>query len=350
MLWLLIGFVLYVLAAYPALLGLLGQLRERPIAKQFVPRSVSILLAVRNGEKHLPAKLDNLLALDYPPELIEILVLNDGSVDATATIAQEHASHDARIRLLSGPAEGKWSALNRGLSAAKGEILLFTDVRQPFAPSALRELIANFGDPKVGCVSGELFIRDSVSGKENGGLYWRYEKFFRRQQSRIDSVIGATGAIYAQRRELCRPLPPDTILDDVHFPMQAFFAGYRVVFEPAAQAWDEAAALSHEFTRKVRTLAGNYQLLGAFPALLTPRNRMLFHFLSHKFARLLLPFALIGIAALSLMQQVWWLVAAQAAVLLLALRPGAARSFVVLMLATLQAASYLWRGPKGFWK
>jgi cellulose synthase/poly-beta-1,6-N-acetylglucosamine synthase-like glycosyltransferase len=350
MLWLLIGFVLYVLAFYPALLGFWARLRESPVSKNFVPRRVSILLAVRNGEKYLPAKLDNLLALDYPRELLEIFVIDDGSTDATAAIGRAYAVRDARIHVLSGPSEGKWSALNRGLTAAGGEILLFTDVRQPFAPGALRELIANFADPRVGCVSGELFIRDSTTGKAISGLYWRYEKFLRRQQSRIDSVIGATGAIYAQRKDLCQPLPPDTILDDVHFPMQAFFAGYRVVFEPAAQAWDEAAALSHEFSRKVRTLAGNYQLLGAFPPLLTTRNRMLFHFLSHKFARLFLPFALIGIAALSLAQHVWWLVAAQGVILLLALRPGAARSFVVLMLATLQAVSYLWRGPKGFWK
>ncbi len=341
MLWTLIAFVIYVLAGYPLLLWLLAR-KAKPLRAEFSPRTVSVLLAVRNGESYLAAKLDSLLALDYPSDLLEILVIGDGSTDRGKEIALRYASGDSRIRWIAAPPLGKWNALNRGLAEARGEIIFFTDVRQRLAPDSLRNLIARFADESVGCVSGELEIPG-----QGPGLYWRYEKFIRKRQARLDSVIGATGAIYAQRRALCGPLPPDTLLDDVHFPMQAFFAGYRVVFEERARAWDEPTALDREYQRKVRTLAGNYQLIAAFPALLTPRNRMLFHFLSHKFARLLLPFALLSIFGLCVWQGRWWLAGTQALVYLL---PGPARTFTVLMGATLQASSYLWRGPKGFWK
>lgn len=342
MLWLLIAFACYVVFGYPILLLLWAQLRSRTPRKEFTPRTVSVLLAVHNGATYLEQKLRSIQALDYPPELLEIFVLSDGSTDATESIARQASAQDPRIRVFAEPKLGKWNALNRGLAEASGEILFFTDVRQPLAVNSLRELIANFADPQVGCVSGELMIEGG-----SGGLYWRYEKLLRKNQARIDSVMGATGAIYAQRRALCSPLPPYTILDDVHFPLQAFFAGYRVVFDESAHAWDSPTELKQEFRRKVRTLAGNYQLIGAFPALLTPSNRMLFHFLSHKFARLFLPFALLGILGLSLWRQEWWLVACQ---LLFYSFPGPPRSFTVLMLATLSAVSYLWRGPKDFWK
>lgn len=341
MLWLLAAFVAYVLVGYPLLLKLLAR-KARPVYKVFQPRSVSVLLAVRNGEQYMATKLDSLLALDYPRDHLEILVLSDGSTDGAEEIVRRYSDSDSRIRWIPGPALGKWNALNRGLAAAQGEILFFTDIRQPIEPNALRELISCFADERVGCVSGELEIAGG-----GAGLYWRYEKFIRKQQARIDSVIGATGAIYAQRRSLCRPLPPDTILDDVHFPLQAFFGGYRVVFEENAKAWDTPTELDREFQRKVRTLAGNYQLIAAFPALLTPRNRMLFHFLSHKFARLLLPFALLAFFAMSVERGLWWLAALQVVAYLL---PGPPRTFTVLMAATFFAASYLWRGPKGFWK
>lgn len=341
-LWLLAAFIIYVLFGYPLFLSFWARLFARPVAKQSQPRTVSILLAVRNGEKYLARKIASLQALAYPPDLIEIFILSDGSTDSTDALARASAATDPRIRLLPCPPLGKWNALNHGLAHATGEILFFTDVRQPLAPNALRELVANFADPAVGCASGELMISGG-----GGGLYWRYEKFLRQRQALLHSTIGATGAIYAQRRALCRPLPPDTILDDVHFPLQALFAGYRIVFDPTAHAFDEPTQLRQEFSRKVRTLAGNYQLFAAFPALFSPANPMLFHFLSHKFARLLLPFALLAFFGLTLFEQLWPLVGAQ--IIFYAL-PGPFRTFSTLMLATLCAASYLWRGPKGFWK
>jgi biofilm PGA synthesis N-glycosyltransferase PgaC len=284
-------FAAYVLIGYPVAAALAARRRGRPVRKQFTPRTVSILLAVRNGEKDLDAKVDSLLDLDYPLELVEIFVLSDGSTDGTVARARERAAsvaaRGARLEVFDLPAGGKSAALNAGLEKASGEILFFTDVRQPLARPALRELVACFGDPGVGTVSGELVIRRGNSSEEaQTGLYWRYEKRIRFWQSAIDSVIGATGAIYAQRRDLCIPLPADTLLDDVHQPLAAFFAGYRVILDSAAQAFDQPTRLDQEFRRKVRTLAGNYQIIYHYPALFSSANRMRWHFLSHKFALL----------------------------------------------------------------
>lgn len=353
----------YILFGYPALLAL-GVFRAAPPAPAARPAtpSVSVILPVRNGERWIRAKLESIFALDYPPELLQVIVVSDGSTDRTAEIARSFP----RVQLLPLPPGGKAAAINAGLKAATGELLFFTDVRQRLDPQALRALAAQFSDPSVGAASGELIIRAGGRAEENQvGRYWSYEKFIRKRQSRIHSVIGATGAIYAMRRELASPLPPDCLLDDVHLPLQAYFRGYRITFVEEARAYDEPAALEREFRRKVRTLAGNYQLLKRFPALLAPRHPMWFHFLSHKFGRLLLPFALLALLAASGWLPRPWsalLLAAQAAGYGLALAdlalperfPGkpltaAARTFAALMLATLAAASYLLAPRRRWW-
>jgi poly-beta-1,6-N-acetyl-D-glucosamine synthase len=184
---------------------------------------------------------------------------------------------------------------------------VFADARQTFARSALRALVANFSDPGVGAVSGELILLDE-QGREAAdgvGLYWRYEKWLRAMESGIHSMMGATGAIYAIRRDLYRPLPENTILDDVMTPMSIVIRGWRAVFDPSARAFDRvASAAAVEYTRKVRTLAGNYQLLALMPALLLPwRNPVAFQFVSHKAGRLLVPYCL---AALLLSNLFLW--------------------------------------------
>lgn len=364
-------FVVYVLIGYPLLAAHAAGRRARPVRKKFTPLSVSVLLAVRNGESALDAKLTSLLELDYPPSLLEIFVLSDGSTDGTVARARRwteaFTERGARLEVFALPPGGKSAALNVGLAKATGEIIFYTDVRQPLDRQALRELVACFGDPEVGVASGELVIRSGSNAEEaQTGLYWRYEKRIRFWQSAIDSVIGATGAIYAQRRALCRPLPADALLDDVHQPLAAFFAGYRVILDGTAQAYDHPARLDQEFRRKVRTLAGNYQIIRHYPALFGATNRMRWHFLSHKFARLLLPFALLagGTAC-------WWLpsqwreaaVALQALIAILVLidpvvpdrslfkrLTSPMRAFVMLMVATLCAASILFRPARSFWK
>ncbi len=357
--------IVYVLAGYPLALGWLARRYPKPVRKQFTPRTVTVLMPVRNGARWLEAKLDSLLALDYPRELVQILVISDGSTDGSDGIA--HSYGDRGVTLLTVSAGGKAAALNAGLALATGEVLFLTDVRQPLDPASLRELVACLGDREVGAASGELSIRSgNLAEQANVGLYWKYEKWIRRQQSQVDSLLGATGAIYVIRRELARPLLPGTLLDDVELPLGAFFAGYRVVFEDKARAWDDPTALGAEFRRKVRTLAGNYQLLWHWPQLLQSKNRMRLHFLSHKMGRLALPFALLAAALSTPWLPGPWNVAAGAAQAGL-YSLGAAdlvitegnpakrltspiRTFLVLMVATFCAASILFRPRGNFWK
>jgi biofilm PGA synthesis N-glycosyltransferase PgaC len=358
--------LLYVVIVYPLLLALWPvQQRRRAGMTPEDWRTVSIILPVRNGERWIHKKLESLLALDYPRDLVEILVISDNSIDRTEEIVR---GFSPAVQLLRSPGRGKASAINQGLAHATGEILFFTDVRQILDPESLRVLVACFDDPGVGAATGELIILSGErTEQKNVGMYWRLEKWIRKRHSAIDSVLGATGAIYAMRRSLARPLPAHTLLDDVHLPMYAFFAGYRIVWAGEARAYDSPTALNVEFRRKVRTLAGVYQLAGRFPgALLGPRNRMWFHFMSHKIARLLLPFALIGVFVSSIFLPSPWpklLVPAQLAFYVIAvadlLTPESTllkkltsiiRTFVVLVAAAFCAASILFRRPESFWE
>lgn len=359
-------FVLYTLFGYPVLLRLWAKARGRPTRKAFAPCRVSVLLAVYNGEAFLRAKLDSLLAMDYPKELLEILVLSDGSTDATDAIARSYAPQG--VKLVRVPNGGKALALNAGRAAATGEIFFYTDVRQRVDANCLRYLVECFADPSVGAVSGELIILDGQTlGEANVGLYWKYEKFIRKQLSALDSVLGATGCVYAQRRELTQDLPAGCILDDMYQPLQAFAADRRVIFEERARVFDIPTGIENEFPRKVRTLAGNYQLMRFLPWLLLPwRNRQWIHFVSHKLARLVLPYVLLSLFALTFFLPAPWhllLLAAQLAVyalvpLDLVLPEGfplkrltsPARTFVVMMAASAAAIQGVIPGRQIGWK
>jgi cellulose synthase/poly-beta-1,6-N-acetylglucosamine synthase-like glycosyltransferase len=359
------GLLLYVLFGYPVLLALRARLFARPVERGEQWKSVSVLLAVKNGEKFLREKLASILALDYPRELMQILVISDGSEDRTHAITAEFAREG--VELIRVPAGGKALALNAGMRQATGEILFFTDVRQPLAPDSLRQLIACFENASVGVVSGELVILDGNTHAEASvGLYWRYEKWIRNRLSQIDSVMGATGCIYAMRRELAVELPPGTLLDDVHLPLAAFFRGYRVIWDSSAKAFDYPTPLDAEFRRKVRTQAGVYQVIGEFPQLLGPKNRMWIDFMSHKLGRLLLPYACLLMAGSSFwLPSPWNMLAIAAQVIFYALAvfdlwapegfflkrlTSPIRTFVVLMAAAFCAGSILFLPHGYFWK
>jgi len=349
-------FIVYVLFGYPLVLGLLCLARAKTIRKDETLRTVSIIMPVHNGERWIQSKLATISELDYPRDLVEILIIDDGSTDRTLEFLKQ--SKTSNVEVITIARSGKATALNEGLSRARGEILLFTDVRQRLDPRALRNLIACFADSSVGVVSGELVILSGDTQQEADiGLYWSYEKWIRRRLSRRDSVLGATGCIYAMRRELASTLPPSTLLDDVFLPLAAFFKGYRVLFEESARAFDYPTALRSEFRRKVRTQAGVYQLLFFYPQLLWPTNRMWFHFGSHKLARLFLPYALVVMAVSSIaLPGIWaWLaLAGQALFYALAAldswvpagwklkrASSIARTFVVLVAAALWAPLFL---------
>ena len=291
------GVIAYTYAGYAAWLWLRAWLRPWPVRRGICEPMVSVVMVVRNEGTTLEKKIRNLLELDYAGDRLEIVIVSDGSTDGTDSILQD-ASRDSRVRVLCDPiARGKASGLVNGINLAKGEIVVFTDVRQMIEPGALRALVKNFADTEVGGVSGELMLGNPESGEssQGSGLYWRIEKIIRTLEASSGSVVGATGAFYGVRRELLRPLPEGTILDDVYLPMEVVRQGKRVVFEPEARAWDSPnLGADREFRRKVRTLGGNYQLLQIAPWLLTSSNPIRFEYISHKLLRLVIPFALLA--------------------------------------------------------
>lgn len=359
-----LAFAVYVIALYPLLLDWLSRVRPHPVARAAYTPGVSIIIATYNGGAFLRAKLESIFALDYPRDRMEVIVVSDGSTDKTKEIADSYAG---RIQFIDAPRSGKGAALNRGMENASREIFVFTDVRQRLAPNSLRVLMENFSDPAVGAVSAELQIEPGASQEEADiGTYWKYERSIRLKLSAFDSIFGATGAYYAVRRELAVPIPANTLLDDMYLPLNAFFKGYRLVVDPRAKMYDYPTDLAGEFPRKVRTLAGNYQILRSYPQLLGPRNRLLPHFLSYKFGRLLLPFALLACAIASLCAGGWLAVVSATAQVFLYLAAVAdlwiparsplkrvtspIRSFLVMMLATLCAISIWFVPPERLWK
>jgi poly-beta-1,6-N-acetyl-D-glucosamine synthase len=288
--WLCLAVVGYAYFGYPIYLWLQARLRQRPIRRRPILPSVSIIIAARNEEANLPAKIENLRLTNYPKELLQIIIASDGSDDQTTAILLEHSSMVLPIIL--DQSMGKASALNAAVKHATGEILVFQDARQPVEPDAIAELVSCLADLSVGAVSGELLLDpgSGASSPDGLGIYWKIEKAVRKLESASGSVVGVTGAIYAIRRELYAEIPAGTILDDVFVPMRVVKAGKRVVFQPLAIARDRLfSQKGKEFSRKVRTLTGNYQLLRLEPWLLSPRNPLLFRFICHKLLRLAVP-------------------------------------------------------------
>jgi biofilm PGA synthesis N-glycosyltransferase PgaC len=298
--WISIVAIFYTYIGYPVVVWLLGRMRNLKVSKSAVTPRVSVVIACHNEASNIEARIKNLLESDYPARLLEIVIISDGSTDFTADIARRYVSNRVHIFAYT-EQRGKATALNVGAEIASGEIIIFADARQWFEPDAIKELASNFADARVGAVSGELLLDGGANATvgEGVGLYWKYEKWIRKSESRFNSVIGATGAVYAIRRKLWQPLPHQTILDDVYTPMQIALAGSRIVFDEKARAHDRATdSASREFSRKVRTLTGNYQLCQLMPRLLLPTNALLFQFYSHKLMRLAAPiFFLILLAA-----------------------------------------------------
>ena len=296
--------VFYILVGYPILLAMWSKGSPAVVKDLRHQTTVSVIVSVYNGAAFIAAKLESILALDYPRELIEIIVVSDGSEDATDSIVSTFSSRGVRlVRVSHG---GKAIALNSGLSHASGEILFFTDVRQPLESMALRHLIANFADPSVGAVTGELHLLTGEDGEQaDMDLYWRYEVWTRKRHTEIDSIFSTTGCIFAMRRSLAEPLPPDALIDDAVLTLGVFFRGYRVIFDPRAVAYDCPAIAGTEFRRRLRTLAGLWQVHARLP-LFSASNRMRFHFLSHKFSRLVLPWAILLVFGASVALPASW--------------------------------------------
>lgn len=294
--WGSVALVTYTYFGYPLYLWLLARASAQPIARGAPRPKVVMVVVAHNEAGRIAAKLQTCLAQDYPAELLRVLVVCDGSTDGTPDLALADVS--GRVSVLAMPQRrGKAACLNDAVAASGEEVIVFTDARQKLSPDAVSRLLAHFADPEVGAVSGELEFVDAEGLPFAGGIgaYWRYEKFIRRHESATGSVVGVTGALYALRRECFQAIAPDTILDDVAIPMVAAMQGWRVTFESGALAYDVPSATpAKEQVRKVRTLAGNFQLVAHFPRLLSPlHNPLWLRFVSHKFLRLVVPLLLL---------------------------------------------------------
>jgi cellulose synthase/poly-beta-1,6-N-acetylglucosamine synthase-like glycosyltransferase len=292
--------LVHAVAGYPLLMMAAARLARRPVRYGPCRVRVSVLMAVRNEEAAIAGKLRALLQLEDAELIDEILVGSDGSTDGTE--AAVRAREGDRIRLIRFDSQrGKAAVLNDLAAASRGDVLLFADTRQAFAPDALRRLLAPLHDPGVGVVSAALHQPPPASGLARLVLhaYWRAERALRAAESATGSTPGATGAGYVLRRALWQPLPADTILDDMAAPMAAIRLGMRCILEPAAVLRDEApGAWTDEESRRRRTLCGLVQLALRNPGWCIPdRSRIAFRWISHRVLRAALPFLLLGLGA-----------------------------------------------------
>ena len=293
--WLSMIGILYTYVGYPAIIWMLARLWPRPWTANPISPSVSIVLAVHNGAALLPRKIQHLLDLDYS-NIKEIILVSDGSTDGTAEFLA--CQHDPRLTtLILKEHGGKAVALNAGMARATADVILFVDIRPEIAPGAIQQLVSNFADPRVGCVAGELILRKEdhdTTTKAVSGAYWRYERWIRACESIFGSPVGVYGGFYAIRRKLAVPQPAGIILDDMFEPLSVIRKGYRSVIDSRAFVYDTwPEKIEEEFHRKVRTLAGNFQLFRLAPWTLAPWNSVFIQLVSHKVMRLVVPYLLV---------------------------------------------------------
>lgn len=293
--WLSMAGIFYTYMGYPALIWMVSRLRARPWKADRISPSVSIVMAVHNGAAMLPWKIRHLLGLDYH-NIKEIIIVSDGSTDGTAELLAKQ--HDPRLTtIILREHSGKAVAVNAGVERATADLILFVDIRPEIAPGAIQQLVDNFADPKIGCVAGELVLRKNAHDATSAAVssvYWRYEKWIRSCESICASPVGVYGGFYAIRRKLAVPQPEGMILDDMFQPLSIIRQGYRSVLDERAYVYDTwPPKIEDEFHRKVRTLAGNFQLFQLAPWTLSPRNPVLFQLISHKVMRLVAPYLLL---------------------------------------------------------
>jgi cellulose synthase/poly-beta-1,6-N-acetylglucosamine synthase-like glycosyltransferase len=249
--WGSLGALVWTHAAYPAAASLAARLRPRPVRKGGGLPSVSVIVAAWNEEDVIERRLENLLGLDYPPELVDITVASDASSDRTDELVEAVAARDPRVRLLRCPRGGKVAAQNRAVRETEGEVLAFTDANATWAGPALRMLVRNFADPEVAYVCGQLRL-ERPDGTNEEGAYWRYELALRDAESQLGSVTGGNGAIYAVRRADYVEVDP-RFGHDLAFPYLMVQRGRRAVYEPQAIAFEKPARdQEDEYGRKVR--------------------------------------------------------------------------------------------------
>ncbi|MGD9874711.1 MAG: glycosyltransferase family 2 protein [Kiritimatiellia bacterium] len=312
------GILAYLFLVYPAVLFLLALRRPVPQASGYEP-GVSILIPVYNEECIVRAKLENCLALDYPPEKLEIVFVSDGSTDRTADILR--ASAGGRVKIVDCPVNrGKTAVLNEAIPTLRGEVVILTDASGLLNPEAVRRLAAHFADEQIGCVCGIYHIvkegRSQLDSSESS--YHGFEMKLRMWEGRIWTTLSGTGALCAFRRADYKPLPDGLINEDYVLPARIALGGRRVIYESGAHIHDKiTTGLRQVFRRRVRIAYGNWQQLAFLKQLLNPRRGYLaWIFYSHKVLRMALPFVLLAMlvsAALITPAAAWAMMALLAA-------------------------------------
>jgi len=355
--------ILAVWALYPALIGVAAGVVRRRDARTLrvqMPR-VTAIVATRADPVAVRERVDDLLRSEYPAALLDVVVAYDART--TEPMATWNGEEGGRVQVVRGDEPGgKAAALNAGVRAARGEILVFADSGQRFGADAVALLTRAFLRPEVGAVSGRLELaRGAKAPALPLRLYWSLERWLRRREADVHSAIGVTGAIYAMRRALWTPLPAGLILDDLYVPMQLVLAGHRIAFVDEARAYETRATTDgNEYRRKVRTLTGVLQLCAWLPRTLMPlRNPVWVQFVTHKLLRLLTPYWLLVcivwvLVAVAQRIGLPWLLAlavAFAAMLQLRSRPvralrSAVVSSILLQVATVRATA---NGARGRW-
>jgi cellulose synthase/poly-beta-1,6-N-acetylglucosamine synthase-like glycosyltransferase len=304
--WLNAGLLVYVYAGYPVILGLLARLMGRGTKEQEEREpTVTLVISAYNESAVIEEKIENSLALEYPKDRLEVMVVSDCSDDGTDEIVKRYAGRGVRL-VRQDERRGKSAALNLAVPQAAGQILVFSDANAMYRPDAVGHLAKYFGDPRIGYVVGNARYIESASATqaaESEGLYWKLETWLKKKESAVYSVVGGDGAIYAIRRELYTPLLPTDINDFLN-PLQIIQRGYRGIFEPLAVCYEEAAgSFKKEFRRRVRIISRSFTAVRRAAGVLNPfrHTRHWFLLMSHKVLRWLAPFFMIAMLAAALL-------------------------------------------------
>lgn len=286
----------YTYAGYGLVISALAALRPRPHSRGPIRPTVALIIAAHNEEAVIREKILNSLSQTYPRELLQVVVVSDGSTDNTPAIVQEYG-HAGVVSLHQPARMGKAAAMERAVENTQSDILVFSDANSMYTADTIEKLVRNFADTQVGCVAGEKQIcgQDGAGAVREAGLYWRYESYLKHMDSRVNSVVGAAGELFAIRRSLFRPAEPDSIIEDFVISMRVAANGHRVIYEPEAISMEDVpASVADEFERRVRISAGGFQSIVRLRGLLLSRRwLLLFQYVSHRVLRwALVPFLL----------------------------------------------------------
>jgi len=254
--WASLAGIVWTHLGYPLAAAALARVRRREVAKREITPGVTVIIPAHDEEGIIGARIDNLLALDYPAEALEVLVVSDGSTDGTGEVVRAYSARDPRVRLLDLPRGGKLAALNRAVGESEREVVAFSDANSRWAPDALRKLVRNLADEEVAYVCGKLRL-ERPDGTNREGVYWRYELWLRESESALGSITGGNGAVYAVRRE---DYVAHRFGQDLGLPDAMVKRGKRAVYEPEAVAFEKPASnLEDEYRRKVRMFPWAWQ-------------------------------------------------------------------------------------------